>query len=64
MFKYIVYTMPSLRLVRWLIIGFYKNGCGGGILAAAGLQGDNEGCYLGVNRGKRLSMYIASILLD
>ena len=41
-----------------------KNSCGGGILAAARLQGDNEGCYLGADGGKRLFIYIASILPD
>ena len=44
------------------MIEYDKHSCGEGILAAAGLRRDNEGCYLGVHRGKRMSIYTASIL--
>ena len=49
---YIALILLAMILNRWLMVEFQKSSCGGGILAAAGLCSDNEGCYSGANGGK------------
>ena len=59
---YIASILPTLVLNRQLMIEFQKSSCGGGILAVAGLQGDNNSYYLGAKGGKQEYIYISSIL--